>query len=200
LGSRFLKALDVRYAVVRKTDGKALQWVEDGDFRLSRRLAESSVYEQDSVLARAYFAREVRPYSLARVKEGLMENRVPVRTAYLEGIAERKTLPEARVLSIERRPNGIRARLDAPAGGLVVFSSTYYPQWRAFADGVRIRVLRVNGLVTGARIPPGTETVEFRFGFDGLVASLLLFGAGVVILGFWLGTRGRVVTVLRPSS
>jgi len=188
LGSRFLKALDVRYAIVPDTDAEAARWVERGGFHLIRRLKQSSVYEQDSVLSRVYFAREVRPYSLARVKEGLMKNRVPVRTAYVDGSAA-AALPEARVLSIERQPNGVRAEVDAPAGGLVVFSSTYYPQWRAFADGREVPALRVNGLVTGARIPPGTKTVEFRFGFAGLGISLLLFAAGLSTLALWLVTR-----------
>jgi hypothetical protein len=193
LGSRFLKALDVRYAIVPDTDREAAAWVKRGGFHLLRRLPLSSVYEQDSVLARVYFARQVRPYSLERVEEGLMRNRAPVRTAYLKGIAERRALPRARVLSIERQPNGILARVDAPAGGLVVFSATYYPQWRAFSDGRQVPALRVNGLVTGARIPPGTKTVEFRFGFAGLGISLLLFAGGLLTLALWLvsGRRGR---------
>jgi hypothetical protein len=191
LGSRFLKALDVRYAIISNTDGEAAAWVERGGFHLVRRLPQSSVYEQDSVLSRVYFAREVRPYSRARVDDGLMRNRAPVRTAYLEGIAERSALPGARVLSIERQPNGIRATVDAPAGGLVVFSSTYYPQWRVFADGKRVPALRVNGLVTGARIPSGTKTVEFRFGFAGLGISLLLFAGGLLTLALWLVSRRR---------
>ena len=120
-----------------------------------------------------------------------MRNRAPVRTAYLAGIAERRALPGARVLSIEGQPNGIRAKVDASAGGLVVFSATYYPQWRAFADGRPVPTLRVNGLVTGAKIPPGTKTVEFRFGFAGLRISLLLFAGGLLTLALWLVSRRR---------
>lgn len=190
LGSRFLKALDVRYAVVRNTDVEAAAWVKRGGFHLVRRLPQSSVYQQDSVLSRVYFAREVRPYSLARVKKGLMRNQAAVRTAYLEGGAA-EALPDARVLSIERRPNGVRAKVAAPEGGLVVFSSTYYPEWRVFADGTRVPALRVNGLVTGARVPPGTKTVEFRFGFAGLGVSLLSFAVGLLTLALWLLTRKR---------
>jgi len=191
LGSRFLKALDVRYAIVRDTDREAVGWLEQGGFHPIRHLTESSVWEQDGVLRRVYFAREARPYSPAGVKEGLMEDGVPVRTAYLEGIPGRETLPAARVLSIQRQPNGVRVGVEAPEGGLVVFSSTYYPQWRAFADGRRVPVLRVNGLVTGARIPPGTKTVEFRFTFAGLGLSLLLFAGGLLTAGLWFVTRRR---------
>ena len=191
LGSRFLKALDVRYAIVRNTDEEAVGWLEAGGFHPVRRLTESSVYEQDGVLPRVYFARETRPYSPAGVKEGLMEDGAPERTAYLEGIPTEAMLPAARVLSIDRQPNGVRAEVEAPEGGLVVFSSTYYPQWRAFADGKRVSVLRVNGLVTGARVPPGTKTVEFRFAFAGLGLSLLLFAGGLLTGGLWSVTRRR---------
>lgn len=127
-----------------------------------------------------------------------MENGAPVRTAYLEGIPARETLPTARVLSIRRQPNGVRVDVEAPEGGLVVFSSTYYPQWRAFADGKQVPALRVNGLVTGARVPPGTKTVEFRFSFAGLGLSLLLFAGGILTAGLWLMTRGRLPG--EPSS
>lgn len=120
-----------------------------------------------------------------------MEDGAPERTAYLEGIPTEAMLPAARVLSIDRQPNGVRAEVEAPEGGLVVFSSTYYPQWRAFADGKRVSVLRVNGLVTGARVPPGTKTVEFRFAFAGLGLSLLLFAGGLLTGGLWSVTRRR---------
>lgn len=74
-----------------------------------------------------------------------------MRTAYLEGTQESETLPQGRVVRIHSQPNGVRAEVDAPEGGLVVFSSTWYPEWRAFANGARVAAERVNGLVTGAR-------------------------------------------------
>lgn len=205
LGSRFLKTLDVRYALVRNTDRKAIAWMERRDFRLVRRLPATSVYAQEGVLSRVYFAEEARPYSPEQLREGLIENRAPVRTVYLEGVKGRMELPRARVLSVDREANGTRAEVDAPEGGLVVFSSTYYPQWRAYADGKQVPTFRVNGVVTGARIPPGTTTVRFEFGFAGLGLSVFLFALGAMVLGLLFVTRrvpGKVPAVEpapRPS-
>ncbi len=191
LGSRLLKALDIRYAIAPNDDREAAARLELHGFRPIRRLTESSVYEQDGVLPRVYFAREARPYSPRAVRRGLIDDRAPLRTAFLEGISERAVLPDARVDAIDPRPNGIRAEVDAPDGGFAVFSSTFYPQWRAFADGKRIPVVRVNGLVTGARIPPGTRTLEFRFGFAGFGLTLLSCAFGLSTLALWLWTRRR---------
>jgi hypothetical protein len=188
LGSALLQSLDVPYVTVRDADTTATAWVEEAGFRRIRRLARSSVFEQDGAVPRVYFAREVRPFSREAVHDGLIENRAAPRTAYLEGAPEAERLPEGRVVAIHPRPNGVHAEVDAPEGGLVVFSSTWYPEWRAFADGTRVPAVRVNGLVTGTRVPPGTTSVEFRFGFAGLGATLLLVAAGFAVLGTWAAT------------
>jgi hypothetical protein len=59
--------------------------------------------------------------------------------------------------------NRMAVEVRAPAGGYLVLSEVDYPGWRAALDGVPVRHDRVNYLLRGLPIPPGTHRVTFVF-------------------------------------
>ncbi len=75
---------------------------------------------------------------------------------------------------VAERPDRIEIDLEraAPAGAYLVLSDTYYPGWRAVADGLEREVLRVNYAFRGIKLPEGAKHVVFFF--DPLVPDAAL--------------------------
>ncbi len=189
LASNLLKSLNVKYVLVGNNDQEHIAHLRRKDFRLLKRMDQSSVFEQDGVLPRIYFATRVFPFTKENMEAGLLKNQADQRTAYLFDFSGENKLPAARVLAITHNDAGISAQLEAPEGGLIVFSSTYYPEWSVTIDGKKNAPLFVNGLVLGAWVPPGANQVSFVYESRALSLSVFLFLAGIGLLGFWIWRR-----------
>jgi hypothetical protein len=103
---------------------------------------------------------------------------------------------ETRSLSVERpRPEEVEVDVggEADETELVVLDQQYAPGWTARADGRDVDTVEADDFFLAARVPPGTETVTFRYEPWWLMPSLLvsLLGIGLVIAGFVLGHRSR---------
>ena len=78
-------------------------------------------------------------------------------------------------------------------GGLIVFSERMTPGWRAWVDGVRVPIVRANGILKAVCVPAGTHTIALRyrplsFGVGVGITALSLVVMGV---GFWGSKAGR---------
>jgi hypothetical protein len=67
--------------------------------------------------------------------------------------------------------------VDARRPALLVVSSAWFPGWSAEVDGRPAPLVRANGLVLGAVVPPGKHDVVFRYRTPGLTA-----GAAISVL------------------
>lgn len=80
----------------------------------------------------------------------------------------------------------VDCKVEGPC--ILVLSDVYYPGWRAYVDGRRVRVFPVNFLFRGVFIPAGgRHEVTFRF-----IPTYLSWGAGVSAAGVllvWLSAR-----------
>lgn len=78
----------------------------------------------------------------------------------------------------------IKARLKK--AGVLVLTDVFYPGWRAYVDGKRTEVLRVNGLVRGIVLQEGTHTVVFRYLPDtfvtGVIVAAICFACFITML------------------
>jgi uncharacterized membrane protein YfhO len=80
---------------------------------------------------------------------------------------------------------------------LLVLTDIYYPGWKAFLDGRRVPLERVNYLLRGVAVPAGEHRVElryeptsFRLGWMiSLATALALIGA--VLFHFRRRTKPR---------
>ena len=53
--------------------------------------------------------------------------------------------------------------VNSTAGGVIVFSEIYYPEWTATVDGQEVPVGRVNYVLRAINVKPGRHTVELSF-------------------------------------
>ncbi|HEX4673290.1 MAG TPA: YfhO family protein [Solirubrobacteraceae bacterium] len=82
-----------------------------------------------------------------------------------------------------------RVTLRSHGSGMLVLSDTWYPGWHATVDGHEAKVERVDHMLRGVRVGPGTHTVEmtyrplsFRIGWIVSLLTALALG-GAVLLG-----------------
>ncbi len=193
--------LNVRYVLDRRElDGPGLERVyEEGDVK---------VYEIGDPLPRAWVVHsaEVSPddQALARLNAAEFDPRtmailspesdLPVLSA---GDVPSNTTSQPPVKVVERGPG--RLVLDLPGGsrGLLVISQPYYPGWRARMDGVRVPIHRVNYLLQGILVEPGSHRVELDYHLSPWPAVLSLVALAAVTLLLAFSRRWRI---RRPSQ
>ncbi len=158
VGSHLLRSFNVRYVIVGKHDPESRAMVSGHPaYRPLRELGETWVYEDRQALPRAYFAGETRVYSEEGLKRGLVGNQAPPATAYVEDWPSPGEASTGEVQELDWGNRVIRARVQAPAGGFLVISTTWDPGWGALVDGRPARVHRVNGTLLGLALPPGAR-------------------------------------------
>lgn len=87
--------------------------------------------------------------------------------------------------------NGARVRVVAERAGLLVVSQAWSPGWSATVDGRSAPVLRVDGVVQGVPVPPGTSDVVLRYRPPGLRLGGAISATAVVGLGIALAVARR---------
>jgi hypothetical protein len=166
-------------------------------WRLVGRTAREEVYENARALPRAWLASEARVLddeaALGVIRAGRLPDGSrwePLRTALVESGAEASARAggagggSADVSLYE--PNRVDVKTKAGAASILVLGENHYPGWRAYLDGERVEVLRVNFAQRGVRVPAGEHEVSFRYrpgsALAGLVVSLLTAAA---LLAWW---------------
>jgi len=85
---------------------------------------------------------------------------------------------------VEEVPTRILVSIQMETAGMVVLADLWDEGWRAYLNGRRVPVLRVNHAIRGVVVPPGTATLEFRYRPASLIWGLCLAGlAGVLLIG-----------------
>ena len=68
----------------------------------------------------------------------------------------------------------IDAHVSSSESTFVNFSQCWYPGWHAYVNGKEVPLERVNGLIMGAEVPAGDNTLTFRY-----VPKAICYGAAV---------------------
>jgi hypothetical protein len=184
LRSNLLRLTHVGQLVVAPADTAALHAVVRAfPDAPSTSSAHARIFDVRTESPLAYFATEqVRDSTLA-VRRILMSDTLTF-AAVVSSDLRRRSLPAARVTGLRFGRDRIAANVDAPDGGLLVFSTSYSREWRAVTNGGAAQVVPVNGVFAGVWVPPGTAHIELAIRrwplFLGLALSLV--GVGICIL------------------
>ena len=152
-----------------------------------------NVYRLHESLPRAYFVNGVEQASshadamrrflrsdFAYDRNVILENGPPVE---MQG---RTTAGKASVVNYAN--NHVVSEVKAQVPGYLVLLDSYYPGWRAYVDGVEVRILRANYAFRAVQVGAGNHRVEFiyrpRSFYLGLWVSSVALFSGVVSL-FW---------------
>jgi len=183
LSSHFLRTLNVRYLIVAKDDKESIGRVEGMPrYEKLKELERVFVYQDQGALPRAYFADRIKPFSQYEYLKGFVENNETLKTAFVEGVNGQQVGAQRKVTSTQWLDGGrVVLDVDAPAGGFLVISQTYFPQWKAFVDGTETAIFRVNGVVQGVQVSPGARRVE------------LVWKSTAFVFGCWSAALGMIL-------
>ncbi len=93
-------------------------------------------------------------------------------------------------------PDFISVVTQTSAGGLLVLSEVFDPDWKAYVNGKEAPIYRANHLFRAVEIPASTSTVEFRYEVRLAFMGALVSGATVAaLLGAFV-----VLWIAPPSS
>jgi len=76
----------------------------------------------------------------------------------------------------DRSPNHMTVHAETTEPALLVISEVWYPGWQVSVDGVEQPIVRVNGLLRGVYLAPGTHTIVWRYR-----PASLRWGAGITL-------------------
>lgn len=159
------------------------------------------VFENSDFLPRAYVVQQA---IVARSEEAalaaLTSMKFDPRTSVIlepeqgEEVASAPLAPvvPARILRYE--PAHVSVEVDAPEGGWLVLTDTYYPGWQATVDGEPTEIVRANFLFRGVRLGAGTQKVEFTYR-----PRSFWLGAAAALLGLAVAALALAVEVWRRA-
>jgi len=132
----------------------------------------SYVYLNPKHVPRAFFVDTFAIASqldiLGNLKEGNFD---PLELAYLEKQPHQNIQPRsenAKVSIVEYKNEYIKLEAETDATNLLVLSEIYYPvSWKAYINGNETEVYKTNFALRSIVVPPGKNTIEFKFTSDG---------------------------------
>jgi hypothetical protein len=122
-------------------------------------------------------------------RTAVVERSQPGAATLATGTAARGTV---RVVADENARVALRARMQRR--GLVVLDDALFPGWSVEVDGRPAPVVRVNELMRGVVVGPGSHEVTWRYAVPGLrLGALLSLLSALMLLvaGAWLSVRRR---------
>lgn len=133
-----------------------------------RRVSEEGgviVYKNAHALSRGWRPTNVHNTSEANVTRwlnGQIEGRTFEDAWFSQPLHTRKFTPGTVTVKTQGF-NEIQVRTSGAGPGLVVISESHAPGWRAWSNGVELPVHRVNGLILGVEVPPGTHQLRLKY-------------------------------------
>jgi hypothetical protein len=94
----------------------------------------------------------------------------------------------ARILENTFTANRIGLKTYASGPSMVVISQSWYPAWKAYVDGMPVRIWRANYAFDAVEVPAGQHRLELKYQDRALFLGALLSAMGLLVLGL-LATR-----------
>jgi len=107
-------------------------------------------------------------------------------------------LSRAEIKVLEDLDQRLVLRTNTDKKALLVVADSFYPAWEATINGVETEILPANVDQRAVVVPPGENTIEFRYvprdffrGVAVSAGSLVVFAA-VMLFGLWRAASGRL--------
>lgn len=103
---------------------------------------------------------------------------------YRDVIGDLSISGESKVNLLSYRANKLEYEINAQSEELIVFSEVFYDKgWKAFIDGVETPHLRVNYILRGLKVNPGTHKILFKYDLPIFnYSSIISFSSSIIVL------------------
>ena len=167
--------------------------------RLAYSGPDARVYRNENALPRAFLVGGQRVVEgsdaalAATIAPGFDARRVAVAEESMPGLPRAAVEPPGNARITRYGRERVEAATSARARSLLVLTDVHYPGWKATVDGEPAEIERVNYLMRGVVVPPGSHEVEFRYEplswTTGWIVSLLALLAVGVVAGVAVARR-----------
>ena len=159
-----------------------------------------AIQELEDYAPRAYFAGSIRHLSSPDAVLEEMKNGFYPHTAILTEadwsklkLNLKEAQPPVAIRNYSFTNDCIQMDLNTDAGGMVVITEYYDPEWRVFVNGKASEVIRTNYLFMGVPIPQGGEYhVEFRYVPRSVYVYLAVSALGAALLAGGIVFREKI--------
>ena len=95
---------------------------------------------------------------------------------------------ESKVNLLSYRANQLEYEINTQSEELIVFSEVFYDKgWKAFIDGVETPHVRINYILRGLKVSPGSHKILFKYDLPIFkYASLISFSSSIIVLLLFL--------------
>ncbi|MBS1538204.1 MAG: YfhO family protein [Bacteroidetes bacterium] len=192
-----LSMLNVKYMAAAQPLFQGVQPAFEGQMAMNGQSMQTLVYQNPSVLPRAFFVDTVHTAKGIDILNHIKNNDFnPKEVAFVEENLPKSiepTMPEATANVVEHKNEYIKIEANATGNNLLFVSEVHYPVcWKAYIDGAETPIYKTNYAFRSVMIPKGKHTIEFKYISEkfelgkrmSLGANILTIFAGVVALFF----------------
>lgn len=146
-----------------------------------------TIFENKNVLPRAYLVSKIRRVKDFKEASSILWDSKDPFDPGKEALVETEKMPfgleegEGECEIINYEPNQITIQTNSRGNKFLILSETYYPGWKAYLNGKRVKIYRTNGVLKGIFIPEGEHLV--RFVYDPLTFKM----GGIISLVTFIG-------------
>jgi hypothetical protein len=170
-----------------------------GRWRLAAENEYLMIYENTRSLPRAWLATAelvaTEQEELDVIRTGKLpsgQSWEPLQTALVEaptGInVSTGATPDAAEVT-RHEPNRIEVKTVSGSPAILVLSENHYPGWRAYVDGQRVDILRVNYNQRGVALPAGNHLIKFVYRPKSVLLGLFISLLSLTTLMLWVVAR-----------
>ncbi|HVS21342.1 MAG TPA: YfhO family protein [Pyrinomonadaceae bacterium] len=168
------------------TDAKSQESSEPKSdrWKLLTQTHDVDIYENARTLPRAWLASDARVLDESAMLEVIRTGKLPdgskwepLRTVLVEAAPANfaaATRSEGHAEITRYEPNEVDLKTEAGAASILVLSENHYPGWRAYVDGWRVDVMRVDYNLRGVMVPAGKHNVTFAYWPKSVMIGLLI--------------------------
>ncbi len=168
LNPTLLNLLNVKYMAAAQPLFQGVQPAFEGQMAMNGQSMPTLVYQNPSVLPRAFFVDTVKTASGIDILNHIKNNDFnPKQVAFVEENLPKSidaTTPQATATMVEHKNEYIKIDANASGNNLLFVSEVHYPVcWKAYIDGAETPIFKTNYAFRSVMVPPGKHTVEFKF-------------------------------------
>jgi len=143
---------------------------------------DTKLYKNENVLPRAFFADEVeKVQSKNQELENLLKSTNSKKAVYSSQFSFPKTENSGKVEIKNYQDQSFDLITASDKESPLIVSNTYYPGWKAYIDGQKTTINRVDFLVQSIIVPAGVHNISFNFQPDSFYNSLYLCAFGIIL-------------------
>ena len=90
------------------------------------------------------------------------------------------------VKCLDYQPNYLKYNVNTDKNAVMIFGEMYYPDWKAYVDGKKVKILKADNSFRAVEVPVGNHTIEMRYKSDGFrtggIVSILSLVLGIVLI------------------